>query len=192
MKSIHPDFLELSSIAWLILMLYWLFASMKTKMTIRKETSSSRIIHVLMLMLAFALIYNDRLAIGFLRFGLIPKTNGVSWLGLFINVTGIAFAILARSWLGTNWSAIVTIKRDHQLIQNGPYAITRHPIYTGLLFGIVGSAIILGEWRGFIGVILFVIAIRRKMAVEENFMESTFEEYKKYKRRTKRLIPFIY
>jgi protein-S-isoprenylcysteine O-methyltransferase Ste14 len=192
MKSIHPDFLELSYIAWLILMLYWLFASMKTKMTIRKETSSSRIIHVLMLMLAFALIYNDRLAIGFLRVEFIPKSSTASWLGLFINVTGIAFAILARSWLGTNWSAVVTIKKNHQLIQNGPYALTRHPIYTGFLFGLIGSAIILGEWRGIIGLILFVIAIQRKMAVEEKFMDSVFKEYKKYKSGTKKLIPFIY
>ena len=57
----------------------------------------------------------------------------VYWLGLLMVVAGLAFAVWARVHLGRNWSGTVTVKENHELIRSGPYAIVRHPIYTGLL-----------------------------------------------------------
>ena len=56
---------------------------------------------------------------------------------------GIAFAVWARHYLGRNWSGTVTVKQDHELIRSGPYRLVRHPIYTGLLLAILGTAVAL-------------------------------------------------
>ena len=68
------------------------------------------------------------------------------------------FAGWARVFLGGNWSSNVTLKEDHTLVRSGPYRIVRHPIYTGLLVALLGTAIALGELRCFLGVILAAIA----------------------------------
>jgi protein-S-isoprenylcysteine O-methyltransferase Ste14 len=94
--------------------------------------------------------------------------------------------------LGNNWSGIVTIKKDHELIKDGSYAITRHPIYTGLLFGLMGAVIVLGEVRGLIAIIILFIAIQIKISTEEKFLKNAFSEYDDYCHHTKKLIPFIY
>ena len=188
----NVNFLQLSSFAWLIMMLYWLYAGMKSKMTIKRQNSLSRWLHLLLVISAFALIYKDDVPIEFLKHRLFPGHVYVKIFGLLINLTGIIFAIMARSWLGTNWSATVTVKRDHDLIRSGPYSITRHPIYTGMLFGMTGAAIILGELRGLIAIGIFLRAIEIKMAKEEEFMKSTFSSYEEYMKKTKKLIPFVY
>jgi len=60
---------------------------------------------------------------------------------------GLLFSVWARRYLGRNWSRAVTIKKDHELITSGPYSLVRHPIYTGLLVGLFGCALAVGEWR---------------------------------------------
>jgi protein-S-isoprenylcysteine O-methyltransferase Ste14 len=65
--------------------------------------------------------------------------------------------------LGRNWSGTVTIKQDHELIASGPYALVRHPIYTGLLLALVGSAMARGELRGAIAVLVAWAALWRKL-----------------------------
>ena len=87
-----------------------------------------------------------------------PPSAGWFWLGLALVVLGLAFSVAARVWLGGNWSSMVTLKQDHELIRSGPYRWVRHPIYTGLLLAILGSAIALGEWRGLIALALVTVA----------------------------------
>ncbi len=114
------------------------------------------------------------------------------WTGFAITVCGIVLSVLARKHLGRNWSATVTIKHDHELVLSGPYAYVRHPIYTGLLLGFIGSAIALGEWRGVIAVALVTVALWRKLRVEERGMQQQFgEKYIEYSRKVAALIPFI-
>lgn len=101
------------------------------------------------------------------------------------------FSVWARVQLGGNWSGIVTIKQDHELIVRGPYAIVRHPIYTGLLVALIGSAMALGEWRGVLAVLIAYWALWRKLRVEERWMAERFgEQYEAYRRRIPALVPF--
>lgn len=192
MNNTSIDFFKLTSYAWMILFLYWLYTSMKTKVTIKKQNYLSRSLHLILMALAFTLVYGNYSRIGFLGKRFLPHENWISYLGILINISGIIFAIIARGWLGDNWSAIVTIKKDHELVRGGPYSITRHPIYTGFLFGLVGAVIVLGEIRGLIAILLLFIAIQIKTITEEKFMRKTFAEYDDYSRHTKKLIPFIY
>ena len=192
MNNAQIDFLRITTYAWSILFLYWLYTGMRTKINIKKQKAGQRFGYLLLITAAFLLVYGNYMSTGFLSVRFLPHTNWISYAGLFINISGIIFAIIARSQLGSNWSGTVTIKKDHELIQNGPYAITRHPIYTGLLFGLIGSVIILGEIRGLIAITVLFVAIQKKIDVEEKFLSNVFSEYAEYRQHTRRLIPFIY
>ena len=84
-------------------------------------------------------------------------------VGAALTFAGIAFAIWARVWIAGNWSSDVTLKRDHELIVTGPYRWVRHPIYTGILVALIGTALAVGEWRGALAVVLAAGAFWRKL-----------------------------
>jgi protein-S-isoprenylcysteine O-methyltransferase Ste14 len=94
--------------------------------------------------------------------------------------------------LGSNWSGTVTVKQNHELVQSGPYAIVRHPIYSGFLLGALGTALSVGEARGLIALALAFVGWVAKTRVEEQFMVEQFNgDYVRYRREVKRLIPFV-
>jgi protein-S-isoprenylcysteine O-methyltransferase Ste14 len=114
----------------------------------------------------------------------------VSFLGLAILLASTAFAIWARVALGSMWSMNAVVKEGHQLRTDGPYGITRHPIYTGMLGMLLGSLLLAGVGQSIVllpvGVVLFELKIR----LEERLMSATFpDEYSGYRRRVPQLIP---
>jgi protein-S-isoprenylcysteine O-methyltransferase Ste14 len=115
-------------------------------------------------------------------------------LGLALGIGGIAFAIWARLVLGRNWSGMVMQVRDqHELIQTGPYALVRHPIYTGLLLGIFGTALTLGTLASYLGVAAGLVALLLRVEIEERLMAGEFgATHDDYRRRTRKLIPFVW
>jgi protein-S-isoprenylcysteine O-methyltransferase Ste14 len=114
-------------------------------------------------------------------------------LGLAVLVASTVFTLWARFSLGTSWSMAPKVTGDHQLRTRGPYAVTRHPIYTGLLGMLLGATLLsgIGQW-----VVLFpacLIVLEVKIRMEERLMVVTFpEEYLRYRRRVPQLIPGIY
>jgi protein-S-isoprenylcysteine O-methyltransferase Ste14 len=87
----------------------------------------------------------------------------------------------------------VTQKQDHELIRSGPYRIVRHPIYSGLLLAILGTAISLGQWRGLIALAFFGSAFLLRVRIEERVMAETFgSEYARYRSQVPALIPRIW
>jgi protein-S-isoprenylcysteine O-methyltransferase Ste14 len=87
---------------------------------------------------------------------------------------------------------LVTIKQDHHLISSGPYSLVRHPIYTGLLTGFLGSAIALDKWRGVVAVILVFSALWLKLRLEEKWMRAHFgEAYEAYAKNVARHVPYL-
>jgi protein-S-isoprenylcysteine O-methyltransferase Ste14 len=98
----------------------------------------------------------------------------IEWMGAIATLAGVLFAIWARYTIGKEWSGEVQIKEDHQLIRSGPYAHIRHPIYTGMLLALTGTAITVGEYRAILGVALFLIGFVRKAKKEESFLASEF------------------
>jgi protein-S-isoprenylcysteine O-methyltransferase Ste14 len=124
---------------------------------------------------------------------LLPSSAAWVYIGLVLTAGGLGFTIWARRALGTNWSAMPSIKKDHELIQRGPYRFVRHPIYTGLLLAIFGSCLAGGRvWNlcvaGMAAILLIV-----KLKTEEALLARQFPEaYLQYRRRVKALIPFVY
>ncbi len=112
-------------------------------------------------------------------------------MGAFITALGLLFTVWARVYLGSNWSGVVTIKQGHELIDTAPYALVRHPIYTGLLVAFIGSAVAIGESRGVLAVLVAWAAFWRKLGVEERWMSERFgEQYVAYCRDVPALVPF--
>ena len=177
---------------WLAWVAYWLWASRNAKPSERREPIGSRLLHVLPLLLAVGLLWSDRVPVAFLNTKLFPWAPWQFWLGALVTALGLRFTVWARVYLGRNWSGVVTIKQDHELIDTGPYALVRHPIYTGLLVAFVGSAVVRGEWRGVLAVLIAWAALWRKLRLEERWMIDRFgERYAAYCKRVPALIPFL-
>ena len=178
---------------WLIMLLYWGYSSRNVKTTVYAQTTTSRYIYLAFLLLSFVIVYSPAFAIGPLAYQIIPVTRW-GWLtGAGITVAAIGFAIWARKVLGDNWSGNVTLKKDHQLVQSGPYRIVRHPIYTGFEWGLLGAAITVGQLKGFVGVGVIFLNHFYKTTMEEEILYEQFpEQYTEYAKRVKRLVPFIF
>jgi protein-S-isoprenylcysteine O-methyltransferase Ste14 len=102
-------------------------------------------------------------------------------------------AVWAREHLCRNWSSSVSINQDHELITTGPYAVVRHPIYTGILAGFLGLAIAVSEVRGFVVFVLIFLGFWAKLRMEEQWMRSQFgETYAQYVRRSAALVPYLF
>ena len=120
----------------------------------------------------------------------LPRTLLEFWLAVSLVALGLAICVAARIWLGGNWSGTVTLKQGHELVRSGPYRWVRHPIYTGLLLAVFGTAIATGEWRGIIAVVLFAIAFLHKIRIEERFLIDRFgAAYDRYRDQVPALVP---
>ena len=191
-QEVHASVFAFIQWTWGVTGIVWLAAALATKRSVRKQSGSSRTVHVIMMVLGFGLIFGDPLAVGPLAWRLLPAWPPIAWTGLALTVIGCAFAIWARLLLGRNWSGTVTVKEDHQLMRTGPYAIVRHPIYSGGLLALFGTALVLGELRGFAGLALTFVGWSMKLRIEEAFMLEQFgAEYARYQREVGALIPFV-
>jgi protein-S-isoprenylcysteine O-methyltransferase Ste14 len=111
--------------------------------------------------------------------------------GLAILLLGLLFAIWARRNLGKNWGMPMTLKQDPELVTSGPYRYVRHPIYSGILLAIIGTAIAINLAWLFILMIAGAYFVYSAL-VEERIMLKEFPKtYPAYKRQTKMLIPFV-
>ena len=116
----------------------------------------------------------------------------VGVLGLVVLAAASAFTIWARVVLGTMWSADAAVKQGHHLRTDGPYAVTRHPIYTGILGMLLGSTLLSGVGRWLLLVPIGLVVVAAKIRAEERLMVETFpEEYPAYRRRVPALVPVL-
>lgn len=180
------------AILWLAWLAYWFFAALHVKRMQRRERSSSLLLNRGLLAIGALLLAFERQPLLWLSERFLPLSTAFYWIGLVMLATGLALAVWARRHLGRNWSGIVTVKQDHELIRSGPYGLARHPIYTGLLLAILGTAVAIGEWRGLIAFALITAAFVLKFKTEERFMSETFgEQYARYRAEVRSLIPFV-
>ena len=114
------------------------------------------------------------------------------WVGVGLCLAGFGFAFWARLHLGRNWGMPMSMRQDHELVTSGPYAYVRHPIYTGLMLAMIGSALAVRLlWLVLLPLyfVYFLISAR----AEEKMMVAQFPDaYPAYRRRTKMLIPFVF
>jgi protein-S-isoprenylcysteine O-methyltransferase Ste14 len=106
-------------------------------------------------------------------------------------VAGTAFAIWARLVLGAMWSAVPAVKEEHKLRTSGPYRVTRHPIYTGMLAMLGGTGLLIGDGRGIVVAFpIYVAFIQVKLHIEERLMLAEFpDDYRYYRQQVPQLVP---
>lgn len=188
----QPNILKWIEFMWAGFAVVWLLGALTQKRTVRRDSVWSRFVEVSLGALAILLLWNHGLHSGLLPRSFVPRTSALSFLGLTLTIAGLAFAIVARVFIGRNWSGMVTVKKDHKLVRNGPYALVRHPIYTGTLLAVLGTVIALGETQGLLAVPFAALVLWIKSRREELLMTQEFgEEYTRYKRKVKALIPFL-
>jgi len=111
-------------------------------------------------------------------------------LGPAILVGGTAFAIWARLALGAMWSATPAVKEEHKLRTSGPYRVTRHPIYTGMLAMLLGAGLLTGDGRILVAFPVYVVLVEIKLHIEERLMLAEFpDDYPRYRRQVPQLVP---
>jgi protein-S-isoprenylcysteine O-methyltransferase Ste14 len=177
---------------WLVWMLYWWVSARRVKPARWRESLVSGLRHRIPLIVAALLMGAPRRLPEVLTRRVLPPGPLAPVAGLVLTVAGLLLATWARRHLGRNWSAAVTVKEGHALVRSGPYARVRHPIYSGLLLAMTGTAVAIGEWRGLLAVLLVLLAFVLKSRVEEKRMGETFPEYEAYRQESAALIPFVY
>ncbi len=178
---------------WVAIGLIWLASALGAKPAARRIPLAARALHILVLVLALSLIFSRYFRVGFLRTRFVPANAWAGWLGCAVAWAGFAFTVWARYRLGRNWSGMVEVKENHTLVRSGPYALVRHPIYTGLSLALLGTAVVCGELHCLIGAMLAFFEWKRKSLMEERFMAEQFgRAYLDYRHQVKSLIPFVW
>ncbi len=178
---------------WIVVGIVWAIGYLLASRAKRTQSVVSRVAHLAIMIAAFALVFRMPVHEGFLFARFLPPEAAVAWTGFAITLAAAAFAVAARLVLGRNWSGTVTVKYDHTLVREGPYSLVRHPVYTGLVFGLFGTAIAFGRTECLVGVALAVIGCWQKWRIEEQFMTEQFgAQYSEYRQHVKALIPYVW
>ena len=184
--------LKLIAGLWIVWLLVWLISARGTKATRWREPLRAQLAHQAPLVVTAMLFGMPSDLPVYLTQRFLRRNFAIDILGVLLVLAGLGLSVWARSNLGTNWSGTVTLKENHSLVRSGPYQYVRHPIYSGILLGICGSAVVVGEWRGLIGFAFALVALAHKSKAEEKIMRQTFPEYEKYAGKTAALLPFVF
>ncbi len=172
-------------LAWFI----YVVALLQREQSGQEDDRTSRLLLVCTagaLLLAFAAAY------------LVPRAaleNGfVFWVGLTMTWAGLAVSEWARRSLGRHYHPVVIIDDDHVVVTSGPYRVIRHPIYAGRVLALVGLGLAMSNWLSVVAcVALPIYGFSVRIRVEEAAMlNATGAEYAAYRRRTWRLIPWVW
>lgn len=175
------------AICWMIFVAVWAVSAFFVKRTAERSLSW-------LWLLAVA-------AFGFGLIGVIPGVRRPLWpqtaaiwaMANILTVTGLAVTLWARAVLGQNWSGAIVLKESHELIRRGPYAFVRHPIYSGLLLMLLGTALASARLSSFLVLAMTFVLVAIKARFEEQFMTRHFPDaYPEYRRQVKALIPGIW
>lgn len=187
-----PNLISRSTVnaLWTVWLLYWVLRAWGVRKNERGESLGARFTTALVLAIGGYLIFAPITPLGPLNGRFVPDTQGIQTVGLALIVAGLGITVWAREHIGKFWSGRVMLKQGHELIQSGPYARVRHPIYSGIFLAMLGTAVVVGEWRALLGTAIFFVGHRLKARREEALLASQFgSAYEEYRQRTGSLLP---
>jgi protein-S-isoprenylcysteine O-methyltransferase Ste14 len=177
---------------WLVFFLYWAISALSSKVSKKSESAGERLKRMIPLTAAYLLLFYNATSLGWLNRRFVTDSSAAAVIGVSLTAAGVAFAIWARWHLGANWSAIVSIREQHELIRSGPYRRVRHPIYTGMLLAMAGTALVLGEVRGLLAFAITLTAFYSKARKEEAWLTREFgEKFEAHVQQTGMFLPKI-
>jgi protein-S-isoprenylcysteine O-methyltransferase Ste14 len=188
--AISPD--RVLQTAWGAWVLSWLAAALWSTRTERRASWQHERVYRLTTAAGAILLFGlhpARLDVPIWR-----PSGDAAWTMAFSAICGFAFTWWARITLGRLWSGNVTRKSGHFIVTTGPYALVRHPIYTGLLLAVLATAIMRGTVLTYVGAVVFGGGLFIKARLEEQFLRSELgeDDYRNYARRVPMLVPFVH
>ncbi len=173
-------------IGWGLFWVYWVVAAVTMK---RERVQWSHELRIRALIIVVALVL---FRLGAFRGGTLNTDPWRAGLGIALFVLGLGFAVWARVNIGRNWGTPMSQKAVPELVTSGPYRLTRHPIYSGILLGTIGTSMAL-SWFWLIATALAGIYFIYAAIVEERYLAGQFPDtYPAYKRSTKMLVPYVF
>jgi protein-S-isoprenylcysteine O-methyltransferase Ste14 len=177
-------------VCWFLFAVFWLILRKRVNKNIYEQTAEQKLLAIANFTFYFALLYWP-LFFAPERHTFQSDASGV--IGLIICIVGVLLSVWSRLIAGKDWSSRLAIKETYNLITKGPYNIVRHPVYTGFILGLLGSAIAIGHLSGFIALGIMLSGLIAKIGQEEKVLSSRFpDDYESYQTRSKKLIPFIW
>ena len=181
-------------LVWAVWAVTWFVAALWVGPTIRRAGVLGELLYRVLGIVGFVLLfgfYSNRFDMIY-RFWRTPSGN-FGWAMTVLVVAGFALAWWARVHLGPLWSGTITRKRDHRIVDTGPYALVRHPIYIGISLSVFATAIVYGTPTSFLGAALMMLGFYAKARLEEGFLRKEMgpEAYDAYAKRVPMLVPFL-
>ncbi|MDH6108557.1 protein-S-isoprenylcysteine O-methyltransferase Ste14 [Kitasatospora sp. MAP12-15] len=174
------------AVGWVVFWLYWVASAFGVK------AGRTRWRHGAALRVAIVLVVLVLVRLHAVRTALAPiRDPALQGIGLALFALGLALAVWARVHIGRNWGTPMSQKADPELVTTGPYSSVRHPIYSGILLAMIGSALAVSLYW-LVALALVGPYFLYSAVVEERYMTRLFpEQYPAYQRSTKMLIPFV-
>jgi protein-S-isoprenylcysteine O-methyltransferase Ste14 len=182
-----------TQLLYLLIAAVWLGSLPFVKRNVQEQSISSAIQQTIVFGTGLYLLFGSPSTPGWFNQPMFTVTFPIALAGLGLAICGVGLSIWARLILGENWSNFPSLKQNHALIMTGPYRLVRHPIYTGLLIALLGSALQYGLVRSFLAVLTCVVGLYLKVSVEEEFMVQRFgEAYLRYRKNVSALVPYVF
>ncbi len=177
---------------WLVIALFWATCWFLTARSAWREPNRRRSLHIAGTAVGFGLLFDPQLFWPFKSQAVFVSAVGTARTGVLLCSVGWVVAVWARIVLGRYWSASVSLKENHCLMQAGPYSVVRHPIYSGLLLALLGTAFANNQLQGFLGFAILLLFWGGKALTEEKLLAGLFgHAYREYRNRTGMLFPRI-
>jgi protein-S-isoprenylcysteine O-methyltransferase Ste14 len=172
---------------WLVWFVSWWGAAFWSDRAVKGPGTGPQLVYNLLTMAGAILLFGLDSTDHTLRLPLAAR-----WGTLGLAAAGFLFAWWARITLGRFWARNVSRKADHRVIDGGPYALVRHPIYTGIILATIATALLKATWIAWAGVAVMTAGWYVKARLEERFLHGELgEAYDAYKTRVPMLVPFI-
>ncbi len=188
-------------VPWVLWALSWVAASLWANRTVKRPGAAREIPYRVLTTLGFVLLLFVVVRRGSVSSAGLPAflarhywtlPDEAGWAMIGLATLGFLFCWWARLHLGRLWSGSITRKEGHHVVDTGPYALVRHPIYTGLLTAGLATMIVRGDLGAITGFILLTLGYYLKARVEEGFLRQELgaADYDAYAARVPMLVPF--
>jgi protein-S-isoprenylcysteine O-methyltransferase Ste14 len=189
---------------WGLWIVSWWAAALWRRQTVQRAGFGAEFFHLIITMLGFAMLLTTPIAGRWATRRVMERDPAfvplwhleteARWALVGAIALGFLFCWWARITLGSLWSGTVTRKDDHYIVDTGPYALVRHPIYTGLILAAFATAALWGAVTNLAGAVLITLGFSIKAGIEERFLRRELgrEAYDAYAARTPMLIPRLW
>ncbi len=175
---------------WVVWLVGWRATGWSNRGGVIEPPLGDRLAHGVPTVLGAILLMADPRWSPLTRHAWLPSGPWLPWFSLACVAAGLGFTVLARRTLGRYWSVMPTLKASHAIIRTGPYALVRHPIYTGLLLALFGTAAIENHLVGLVAFALLVAGFVIKAHQEERLLVAKFAaDYEAYRAQVPALVP---